>query len=192
MQTVKHKMFGIGEVIGRDERENGAYITVRFENGTVKRFGIPESFTLGIMVAEGSLQAEVENAIANKKASEENRRQKIVPAIVSHNVAPRRSRRMHPQPVTIKNSLEAAYEEYLIKAGYKQETDKGQDSTVPSYVKAIKSVLKEEGITWDTLKRDITRVAAKYDVGGAREAFGSKSNRTPINALLRFGDFVSA
>ena len=108
MQTVKHKMFGIGEVIGRDERENGAYITVRFEKGTVKRFGIPESFTLGIMVAEGSLQAEVENAIANKKASEENRRQKIVPPIVSHNVAPRRSRRMHPQPVTIKNSLEAA------------------------------------------------------------------------------------
>ena len=192
MQTVKHKLFGIGEVIGRDERANGAYITVRFENGTVKRFGIPESFTLGIMVAEGSLQDEVENAIANRKACEENRRQKIAPPIVSRTVAPRRSRKMHPQPVTVKNSLEAAYEEYLVKAGYKQETDKGQDSTVPSYVKAIKSVLKEEGITWDILKRDITRVAAKYDVGGAREAFGSKSNRTPINALLRFRDFVSA
>ena len=44
MQTVKHKIFGTGEVIARESNENGTYITVRFENGRELKCGIPSSF----------------------------------------------------------------------------------------------------------------------------------------------------
>ena len=77
MPTVKHKMFGIGEVINREVKDNGMYITVKFENGKEMRFAMPDSFTLGIMVAEGSLKEEVDKAIAKKKAREEARLQRL-------------------------------------------------------------------------------------------------------------------
>ena len=64
-------MFVIGEVINKVVKENGMYITVRFENGKEMRRVIPDSFILGIMVAEGGLKVEVESAIAEKKAKEE-------------------------------------------------------------------------------------------------------------------------
>ena len=46
MQVVKHNIFGVGEVVVKESRENGSYITVLFENGDKKRFSIPESFML--------------------------------------------------------------------------------------------------------------------------------------------------
>ena len=69
MQTVNHKIYGVGEVISKEATGDGSYITVKFESGKEARFSIPNSFTLGIMVAEGSLKDEVEVAIAEKKVS---------------------------------------------------------------------------------------------------------------------------
>ena len=74
MQTVKHKVLGVGEVIGREVKENGTYITVRFENGKEMRVAIPDSFVVGIMEAEGTLRDEVDAAIAKKRAIEQARR----------------------------------------------------------------------------------------------------------------------
>ena len=81
---------------------------------------------------------------------------------------------------------------YLINAGYKTETDSGYDSTVYSYAKAAESVIKEEGVTWLDLENNIDDIVTKYDVGGAREDFGAKSNKTVINALKRFKEFVES
>ena len=81
---------------------------------------------------------------------------------------------------------------YLIDAGYKIETDSGYDSTVYSYAKAAESVTKEECVTWFDLENNIDDIVAKYDVGGAREDFGAKSNKTVINALKRFKEFVES
>ena len=142
MQTVKHKMFGIGEVINKEVKENGMYITVRFENGKEMRCTIPDSFTLGIMVAEGSLKEEVNTAIAEKKAREDARLQRLrtESAVITATTPSNRRGRTPTSPVTVKGSVELAFEEYLINAGYKAETDTGNPSTVFSYTNAIKKV----------------------------------------------------
>lgn len=190
MQTVRHKIYGYGEVIGK----TGTVITVRFEDVGEKRFSIPESFIVGALVAEGSLKEEVERAIADKKARDEARHNENCATQVSvqRYTAPKTRGKKHPVPVAVKSTIEAAYEEYLIKAGYKIETDSGYESTVPRYVKAVKAVLENEGMSWSALKSRIGEIVARYDVGGPMERFGSKSMSTPINALKRFGEFVSA
>lgn len=192
MQTVRHKTYGCGEVIGK----TGTVITVRFEDGGEKRFSIPESFIIGALVTEGSLKEEVERAIADKKARDEARRKEALAAVApissTHHGATRGRSKKHPVSVTVKSTIEAAYEEYLIKAGYKIETDSGYQSTVPQYVRAVNSVLDIEGMSWSSLKSRIGEIVAKYDVGGAMESFGKKSMSTPINALKRFSEFVSA
>ena len=67
MQTVTHKIFGRGQVVAREEKENGTYITVKFERtGEEKRFAIPKSFEDGILVAEGDLKNEIDSAIDAK------------------------------------------------------------------------------------------------------------------------------
>ena len=192
MQMVKHKIFGVGEVIKKEVKDHNTYITVRFEGGEETRFSIPESFMIGVLVAEGALKEEVDAAIAEKTAREQERAQKTVEAAkVSHAITSGKRGRKHPQPVAAKGSIEGAYELYLIKAGYKEETDNGDPSTVSSYVKAVKTVLEEEGISWNTLKNDILNVVKKYDVGGPKEHIGAKSNKTVINALKRFREFVN-
>ena len=85
-----------------------------------------------------------------------------------------------------------SYEEYLIKAGYSLETDSGNPSTVYAYANAVQSVIDEEGITWNTLQTNISTIVKKYDIGGAKETFGCKSNKTVINALRRFEEFVNS
>ncbi len=193
MQTVTHKIYGAGEVIGKEVKENGTYITVRFEGGKEVCFSIPESFTVGVLVAEGTLKEEVDAAIAEKTAREQERAQKILEAAkTSHAISARPRGRKHPRPVAVKGSIEAAYEEYLIRAGYKEETDHGDPSTVFSYLNAVNKVLEEEGISWYTLKNDIGSIVGKYDAGGEKELIGAKSNKTVINALKRFQDFINA
>ena len=46
-------------------------------------------------------------------------------------------------------------------------------------------------MTWEQLADSIETVLPKYDVGGAEEAYGMSSSKTPINALRSFADFVS-
>jgi hypothetical protein len=84
-----------------------------------------------------------------------------------------------------------AFEIYLIMEGYKVKTDSGDPSTVYSYVNAVESVLEEEGLTWDALKANISATVSKYDVGGEKETFGAKSNRTVISALKCFENYVN-
>lgn len=82
------------------------------------------------------------------------------------------------------------YENYLISVGYKQTTPSGHPSTVYQYLKAIRNVCDEEGISLQGLKDNIGTIIIKYDVGGEKESIGAKSHKTVINALKRFDEFI--
>lgn len=61
MGIVKHKIFGIGEVV----QLNDSRITVRFQNDNCERtFAIPQSFQMGFLTAEGDLKIETDKTIA--------------------------------------------------------------------------------------------------------------------------------
>ena len=193
MQTVTHKIYGVGEVINKETTENGTYITIKFESGKEARFSIPDSFTLGVMVANGDLKDEVNSAIAEKKAREQARLEEleaasavIAPVALSH-----RHGRTPTTPVTVKGSIELAFKEYLVNAGYCEYTASGNPSTVFSYIHAIKKVLEEEGLSWYALQNDIENIVPVYDIGGAKQHIGAKSKYTVINALKRFQEFVN-
>ena len=193
MKTIKHKLFGEGTVIAQESKDIGSYITVRFESGRESRFAIPESCFTGMIVAEGTLKDELDAAIAEKKARELARWEQLkAPSAVGTTPTPsRRHGRKPATPVTVKCSIEIAFEEYLVNAGYKEETDSGNPSTVFSYTNAIKKVLEEEGLSWHTLPSDIENIVPVYDIGGAKQHIGAKSNYTVINALKRFREFVN-
>lgn len=193
INTVKHKIYGIGEVVAKEEKENSTTITVKFNNGREMRCAIPQSFETGVLEAEGSLKDEVDSAIALAKKHED---EMITAAAVA------RAGKLSSGPSrkgtgsSVKKSaptdvVASSYEEYLIKAGYSVETDSGNPSTVFAYVKAVDSVLDKEGISWGTLHSNIDDIVKKYDVGGVEENFGNKSNKTVINALKRFKDFIT-
>lgn len=193
MQTVSHKIYGVGEVIKKETTEGGIYITVKFESGKEARFSIPDSFTLGIMVAEGNLKEEVDAAIAEKKAREAARLEalKAASAVVATVAPSHRHGRTPTSPVTVKGSIERAFEKYLINAGYAEYTASGNPSTVFSYTHAIKKVLQEEGLSWHALQNDIENIVPVYDIGGSKQHIGALSNCTVINALKRFAEFVN-
>ena len=193
MNTVKHKDLGVGEIIERKHYDNSTTITVRFENSVEKKFAIPQSFMNGILEVEGDLKDEVDTAIALVK---EEFNEKVVSGSAERlirSTTASAERRSHKSSVKSAPRRVAAssFEEYLIKAGYKVETDSGTPSTVYSYINAIDSVLENEGITYSTLVADIDNIIKKYDIGGAEESFGNKSNKTVINALKRFRDFIN-
>jgi hypothetical protein len=68
MNMVRHNVFGLGEVIRREEINGFTYLWVRYENGNEVKLGIPFSFENGAVEALGSLKDEVDQAIAEKKA----------------------------------------------------------------------------------------------------------------------------
>ena len=193
MQTVTHKIYGVGEVINKETTEKGSCITVKFESGKEARFSIPDSFTLGIMEANGDLKDEVNAAIAEKKAREEARLQQLraTPVVTTTSAPSNRHGRTPTSPVTVKGSIELAFEEYLANAGYCEYTASGNPSTVFSYIHAIKKVLEEEGLSWHSLQNDIENIVPIYDVGGSKQHIGAKSKCTVINALKRFNEFVN-
>ena len=193
MQTVTHKIYGVGEVINKETTENGSYITVKFESGKEARFSIPDSFTLGIMEADGDLKDEVNSAIAEKKAREQASLEelKAASAVIAPVAPSHRHGRTPTTPVTVKGSIELAFEEYLVNAGYCDYTASGNPSMVFSYILAIKKVLEEEGLSWYALQNDIENIVPVYDIGGAKQHIGAKSKYTVINALKRFQEFVN-
>lgn len=188
MGMIIHKTFGAGEIIDRDDKN---CITVRFGNGKELRFAIPESFEMGFITADGDLKEEVERIIAERKtllrAKFESSESESYSAVKSKRVGKKSSKKTLPTGKTATDFIN-----YLINAGYKTETDSGYDSTVYSYAKAAESVIKEEGVTWLDLESNIADIIDRYDVGGAREDFGAKSNKTVINALKRFKEFVES
>lgn len=182
MEMVRHNMFGLGEVVRREVINGFPYLWVRYENGTESKLGIPYSFASGAVEALGALKDEVNQAIAEKMARLATPAP-VKPAAVSTKKA---SAKHTPSCPTA-----TAFEIYLILDGYKVKTDSGNPSTVYSYVNAVESVLEEEGLSWDALKANISATVSKYDVGGEKEVFGAKSNRTVISALKCFENYVN-
>ena len=113
--------------------------------------------------------------------------------VLSQNGKPKATTRRTKASVNmvVVGEIANAYEAYLIKKGYKTETDKGLPSTVYAYIKAISFVLDEENLSWSALIDKINVIVKKYDVGGEKEYLGNKSNKTVINALKRFQDYVN-
>jgi len=192
MQTVKHKLFGVGEVI----KKEGNYLTVRFQkDGAEKRFVIPDSFRLGILVAEGDLKQEVYKAMTEitKKPVESTyvNTKSVNTKSVFSSIFNRRLPKKGSKTEGVGN-VSRSYEAYLINAGYKTETNDGKPSTVYAYIKAIDFVLREEHLSWEMLTSEISTIVSIYDYGGKKEHLGNKSNKTVINALKRFEEFVEA
>jgi hypothetical protein len=55
----------------------------------------------------------------------------------------------------------------------------------------VEKVVEREGLSWSQLSNDIANIVQKYDKDGAEEDFGNRGNKTVINALKRFQEFVS-
>lgn len=182
MSMVRHNVFGLGEVIGREEVNGFTYLLVRYENGKEVKLGIPFSFEKGAVEALGSLKDEVDQAIAERRT-----RLATATAPAAAPSAPVRRAAAKKMPT---GPIPSAFEQYLIDQGYAIETDSGNPSTVYSYRNAVESIRVDEGVSWDTLKANIASIVPQYDVGGAKELVGAKSNKTYINALKRFADFV--
>ena len=80
MQTVTHKIFGIGEVIAKEVKENDIYVSVRFTSGKEMRLAV-KSFEDGFVTAEGDLKEEIEKVISDNKALESKKRADFMAAI---------------------------------------------------------------------------------------------------------------
>ena len=87
--------------------------------------------------------------------------------------------------------MEKQFYDYLVAHGKKEYTTSGRKSTVYSYCNRIDKICERESMTWEQLADSIETVLPKYDVGGAEEAYGMSSSKTPINALRSFADFLS-
>ena len=181
MNMVRHNVFGLGEVIRREEINGFTYIWVRYENGREVKLGIPFSFENGAVEALGSLKDEVDQAIAEKKAKLSAPAPSKIPAV------PAKKASVKSMP---SGPIPSAFEKYLIARGYRQEGKRGSHSTVYYYMDGVETVLTEEGISWDTLKSVASDLVPQYDAGGAKELIGARQHRTVINALKRFADFV--
>ena len=183
MNVIKHKIFGPGEIVRKDVIDGHTYITAKFVSGKELRLAIPESFQTGAVEAFGTLKDEVDQAIAERKAR--------LAAATAPTAVPSAPTRRAAAKTMPSGSIPSAFEKYLIGKRYAVETDSGNPSTVYSYLNAVESIRVDEGVSWDTLKANISTILPQYDVGGAREAFGAKSHRTVICALMRFADFVN-
>jgi len=181
MEQVRHKTLGLGEVVRKEVIGGFTFLHVRFADGKEMPFALPQSFETGALEALGGLREEVEQIIARKKAK------LSAPAASETSETPAKKTSKKTIPT---GPVADAFEKYLIDAGYREATDKGDPSTVYAYVNAVESVRAEEGISWDTLKTNIDGIVSKYDDGGSMSWFGAKSHKTVINALKQFAEFA--
>ena len=80
---------------------------------------------------------------------------------------------------------------YLKKEGYKEWSQKGNETTIKSYVYSIERVMKIEQVdTWSEFTDHIQDCLFKYGEYGEMRDFGKESNSTVINALKRFMEFL--
>ena len=90
------------------------------------------------------------------------------------------------------NNLKNKYKEWLRNHGYKEFTPSGVESTISQYIRSIEKIMIRENFCyWEEIATNIQRLVIEYSVGGKYEKFGLRSNRTPINALKRFQEFLS-
>lgn len=193
MSTIKHKIRGTATVIGRD----GDRVRIKYDSdGYETVLIIPDSFTYGIFEIGEELQREVDLTLEAKKEAERIKHEEMKAAIAQAAAAKTPGVKANrtpktPAKVKIKGAIESDFEKYLIASGYSVETPSGLPSTVSEYIRAINSILEDEGLTWNGLISRISELVMIYGKGGAKEDVGSKSNWTYINALHRFEDFVN-
>lgn len=86
--------------------------------------------------------------------------------------------------------LEEFYQ-YLVSQGLSEYTKSGRKSTVYSYCNRIELVCKNENMSISELAENICSIVPKYDYGGECEDIGMRSNKTCVNALKAFEEFVN-
>ena len=133
MNMVRHNVFGLGEVIRREEINGFTYLWVRYENGREVKLGIPFSFENGAVEALGSLKDEVDQAIAEKKAKLSAPAPSKIPAVPARKLS---AKYIPSSPIA------ADFEKYLIARGYRQEGKRGSHSTVYYYILSEKTLCK--------------------------------------------------
>jgi hypothetical protein len=194
MLTIQHKMYGEGKVINKEMKENDIILTAQFGDGSERRFAA-ESFRLGFVSADGELKNEIDGVIAAQQAAVTAWRNSVSAAapapVVTAPVTSARHGRTPKRKVTAKGPIQEQYEMYLEAADYSVIGISGNDSTVPQYSRAVEKVVEREGLSWSQLSNDIANIVQKYDKDGAEEDFGNRGNKTVINALKRFQEFVS-
>lgn len=187
---VIHTKWGEGVIADCDEWS----VSVQFEDCT-RSLIFPAVFLDYLSVKDPADQAAVDAAI-EKRNADKAAAAPPAPVTTAAPVKPTpsvRKRKTSKKPATVvpKHAIEQDFETYLKLTGYKEETPKGNHSTVYAYTKRVAEVIEAEGLSWPALVSQITSVIALYDVGGKKEHIGSKSNSTVINALRRFEDFVN-
>ena len=194
MAAVRHKWFGTAQIIRRE----GDLIVIQYDKtGTKSNLKFPDSFLTKpcLFVLDSKLQSEVDAIVEARREEarilrEEKEAQRAQEKAIQNVVGTNHSHKK-PAKVKIKGMIEQSFEEYLIASGYSEETPGGAPSTVNAYIKAVEYVMEEEKLAWQSLTTQISSVVSLYDIGGAKEEIGSKSNYTYINALRRFEDFVN-
>lgn len=194
MATVRHKWFGTAQIIRRE----GDLIVIQYDKtGTKSNLKFPDSFITKpcLFVLDAELQREVDAIVEARKeearilrAEKETQRAQDKSAHITVTGTNRSNKT--PARVKIKGAIENGFEEYLVASGYSTETPTGNPSVVQSYIRAVNKIMKNEGLTWDSLKTNIDVIVALYGKGGAKELEGLEQHATYINALRRFEDFV--
>lgn len=196
MATVRHKIFGTAQIIRRE----GNDMTIQYDKtGKKVDLKFPDSFMTKpcLFILDSTLQREVDVAAEAKKEAEriarearEAERAKMQAVTGTHHSGTRRTGRTFTS-VQLTGDYEKDFETFMLKNGYSEKTENDTKSTVYSYVSSVKAVMNEEGLTWAELYHQISNVASEYDVGGSKSEIGDRGNRTVINALRRFEDFVN-
>ena len=196
MATVIHKWFGTAQIIRRE----GDLIVIQYDKtGTKSNLKFPDSFLTKpcLFVLDSKLQSEVDAIVEARREDarilreeKEAQRAQEKAATITHHSGTRRTGRTFTS-VQLTGDYEKDFETFMLKNGYSEKTENDTKSTVYSYVSSVKAVMNEEGLTWAELYHRISNIASVYDIGGAKEEMGDRGNRTVINALRRFEDFVN-
>ena len=200
MAAVRHKWFGTAQIIRRE----GDLIVIQYDKtGTKSNLKFPDSFitTPCLFVLDAELQREVDAIVeardeearilrAEKEAQRAAQREQEK---VAQRPSASGTRRVGRTFVAVNRTgdIEKDFAHFLEVNGYSSITVHGTKSTVYSYVNSVKSIMEDDGLTWDSLEKAISSVVQLYDIGGAKEDIGYNSKSTVINALRRFEDFVN-
>lgn len=194
MKTLKHKWLGTATIIRRE----GDRMTIKYDKSDSEVIlKMPDSFVSGMFLIDDELQREVDAALEEKKEAariereaREAQRAEAQSTTITHRSGTRRSGRTFTR-VQLTGDYEKDFESFMLKNGYSAKTENDTKSTVYAYVNSVKSVMSDEGLDWTSLVKQISSIASIYDIGGAKEEIGDRGNRTVINALRRFEDFVN-
>lgn len=194
MKTLKHKWLGTATIIRRE----GDRMTIKYDKSDSEVIlKMPDSFVSGMFLIDDELQREVDAALEEKKEAariereaRDAQRAEAQSTTITHRSGTRRSGRIFTR-VQLTGDYEKDFESFMLKNGYSAKTENDTKSTIYAYVNSVKSVMSDEGIDWTSLVKQISSIASVYDIGGAKEEIGDRGNRTVINALRRFEDFVN-